>query len=214
MWLGAVLACGDGAAPEQEPDTGDSSFALTISVRAELEPLAGVRVFAGDALLGTTGDAGALPLALSGTEGERVPLRIECPASYQSPQPLVVGLWHPSEGAAAPTFEVECTPSVHCFVVGIAAQNGPQLPVSYLSQHVGRTDEQGVAHVQVCAPSHEQVSLTLDTSERPELRPQHPALTFVAGESSELVLLQLELTEARRARRQRAPRPIPTEIKH
>lgn len=209
-----ALACGGPDAPLAQQRGDEPAFSLTIAAKAELEPLAGVRVLTHDTLLGTTGDAGTLPLELNGKEGERVPLRIECPASYQSPpQPLVVGLWHPSEGAPAPTFEVECTPSVHCFVVGLAVQHGPLLPVSYLSQPVGRTDEQGLAHVLVCAPSHEQVSLTLDTSSRPELRPQSPALTFVAGESSELVLLQLELSQPARAR-PRPVRSIPIEIKH
>lgn len=211
----SALACGEAGAPPEVPGTDGTAFALSIVAKTELEPLGGVRVFAGEALLGTTGDAGTLPLELSGTEGERVPLRIECPSSYQSPpQPLVVGLWRPSEGAAAPTFEVECAPSVHCLVAGIAAQNGAHLPVSYLGQRVGHTDALGLAHVLVCAPSHEQVSLTLDTTARPELRPQNPALTFVAGERAELVLLQLELVEPPRARVARAKRTIPIEIKH
>lgn len=209
-----LLGCGGPETPLVGQADGEPAFALTIAAKAELEPLAGVRVLAHDTLLGTTGDAGTLPLELSGMEGERVPLRVECPASYESPpQPLVVGLWHPSDGAPAPTFEVECTPSVHCFVVAIAALRGPHLPISYLSQPVGRTDELGLAHVLACAPSHEQVSLTLDTSSRPELRPQNPELTFVAGESSELVLLQLTFSEPSRARPRRA-RTIPIEIKH
>ncbi len=217
LLMSAALACGaaEEAGEGGQPEPSEPSFALTLAARAELEPLSGVRVFAGDALLGATGTSGTLPLELQGREGERVPLRIECPESYHSPpQPLVVGLWQPSEGAPAPTFEVECLPSVHCFVVGIAVENGPGLPVSYLDQRVGQTDEGGVAHVLACAPSQEQVSLTLDTSSRPELRPQSPELTFVAGDNAELVLLQLALTERRRARAPRPSRPIPIEIKH
>jgi hypothetical protein len=212
----AALACSDAATPSGAALSGAAAYALIIDAKGEArEPLAGVRVFADDTLIGATEASGRVPLELRGTEGDRVALRIECPESFHSPpQPLVVGLWQPSAGSPAPTFEVECVPFVHSYVVGIAAENGARLPISYLNQPLGQTDALGVAHVLVRAPSQEQVSLTLDTSARPELRPQSPSLAFVAGESSELVLLELKFSELARPSPLRPARSIPVEIKH
>ncbi|HEU4580318.1 MAG TPA: hypothetical protein VFS67_18810 [Polyangiaceae bacterium] len=209
--LCSVAACADAAIPDPA-----ASYALTLSATGEEhDPLSGVRVFAGDELLGATEEDGNLQLELQGVEGERVPLRIECPESFRSPpQPLVVGLWQPGPGSPAPTFEVECVPFVHSYVVGISAENGAHLPISYLNEPVGETDDFGVAHVVLRAPSQEQVSLTLDTSERPELRPQSPSLAFVAGESSELVLLQVKFVEPPRPVRTRRVVQGPIELKH
>jgi hypothetical protein len=210
----AALGCADAAIPGDE--TAGASYALTLSAQGEEhDPLAGVRVFAGDELLGATGEAGSLQLELSGREGDRVPLRVECPESFRAPpQPLVVGLWHPSPGSPAPTFEVECVPLVHSYVVGIMAENGAHLPISHLNEPLAETDDFGIAHVLVRAPSQEQVSLTIDTSERPELRPQSPSLAFVAGPGSELVLLQVKFVDPPPPARARRALPGPIELKH
>jgi hypothetical protein len=210
--LFAALGCADTAI---EPGTAAPAYALTlVATGEEHEPLAGVRIFTEDAPLGATEETGSIELQLRGREGDRVPLRIECPESFRSPaQPLVVGLWHPSPGSPAPTFEVECAPLVHSYVVGIAAENGAHLPISYLNEPLAETDDFGVAHVLVRAPSQEQVSLTLDTSDRAELRPQNPSLAFVAGESSELVLLQVKFVALRPVKTRRAVQG-PIELKH
>jgi hypothetical protein len=211
-----LLAIGCADAAIESAARSASSYALTLSATGEEhDPLSGVRVFADDQLLGATEQAGTVQLQLKGREGERVPLRIQCPESFRSPsQPLVVGLWQPSPGSPAPTFEVECVTAVHSYVVGIAAENGAHLPISYLNQPLAETDDFGVAHVLVRAPSQEQVSLTLDTSDRPELRPQSPSLAFVAGESSELVLLQVKFLESARPPRARRAVQGPIELKH
>jgi hypothetical protein len=211
--VSTAMGCADA---DLAPDASSAtSYALTLSATGEdHDPLAGVRVFADDALLGASEETGSLELQLQGREGDRVPLRIECPESFRSPpQPLVVGLWHPSPGSPEPTFEVECVPFVHSYVVGIAAENGAHLPISYLNEPLGETDDFGIAHVLVRAPSQEQVSLTLDTSAHPELRPQSPSLAFVAGESSELVLLQVKFVAPPPSRTRRVALG-PIELKH
>ena len=216
LLAGLSLAASGCADADLAPDASSAApYALTLAATGEEhEPLAGVRVFDADALLGATEETGSLELQLQGREGDRVPLRIECPESFRSPpQPLVVGLWQPSPGSPDPTFEVECVPLVHSYVVGIAAENGAHLPISYLNEPLAETDDFGVAHVLVRAPSQEQVSLTVDTSDRPELRPQSPSLAFVAGESSELVLLQVKFVAPRPPRTRRVAQG-PIELKH
>jgi hypothetical protein len=128
-----------------------------------------------------------------------VPLQVVCPDGYVSPEkPIVVGLRQLEPGSPTPTFEVACGALLHTFVVGLRAERGAHVPVTHLGQPLGETDAWGVAHVLVRAPRQEQVSLTLDTSGHPDLRPQNPTLTFVAPDRDELVLLEHEFVEIKR----------------
>jgi hypothetical protein len=178
-----------------QPESDAPPYSLFIAAQTDGEdPLAGVRVSRQGVLIGSTDTSGRVQLSLDGAEGDRVPLDIACPEGFVSPvEPVVVGLRHLGPGSPAPTFEVACIPLLHTFVVGLRAANGALLPVLHLGKPIGHTDALGVAHVLVRAPRHEQVSLTLDTSGRPDLRPQNPSLTFVAPDRDELVLFEQEL---------------------
>ena len=83
------------------------------------------------------------------------------------------------------------------FVVGIRTENGAHLPILRLNKTIGKTDDFGVAHVLVQAAPHDQVALTLDTTDFPMLRPQKPTLSFAAPDHDELVLLEQKFTVLR-----------------
>jgi len=196
-------------------DTPDAAAAYPLQIAAQTdvdEPLAGVRVARQGVVLGSTDPSGRVSIALTGDEGDRVALDITCPDGFLSPsEPVVAGLRHLGPGSPAPTFEVACIALVHSFVVGVHAEYGTHLPVLHLGKPVGHTDALGVAHVLVRAPRQAQVSLTLDTSGRPDLRPQNPTLTFVAPDRDELVLFEQELVELKAPAPRRAPPrgPVP-----
>jgi hypothetical protein len=204
-----LLACGQSGS--SVPGPAAPTYPLRIQAQGNAQgPLAGVRITREGVLLGTTDTQGGVQLALEGTEGDRTPLQVICPEGFVSPEaPIVVGLRHLKPGSPAPTFEVECVPLLHTFVIGLRSEHGAHLPVAHLGKTLGETDEFGVAHVLVRAPRQEQVSLTLDTSGHPELRPQNPSLTFVAPDRDELILFEQEFVELRRAppppRRPRGP---------
>jgi hypothetical protein len=195
-----MLLLGCGRSRSSVPDPTAPTYPLRIRAQGDAEaPLAGVQISGGGTLLGTTDAQGSVQLSLEGTEGERMPLQVTCPGGFVSPEkPLVVGLRQLGPGSPAPTFEVACVPRLHTFVIGLRAEHGAHVPVSYLGQALGETDATGVAHVLVRAPRQEQVSLTLDTSGHPELRPQNPTLTFVAPDRDELVLFEHEFVELKR----------------
>ena len=196
-----------------EPPAAAAAYPLLIAAQTDVdEPLAGVRVARQGVVLGSTDASGRAAIALEGSEGDRVALDITCPEGFTSPaEPVVAGLRHLAPGSPAPTFEVACIPRVHSFVVGIHAEHGTLLPVLHLGKPVGHTDTRGVAHVLLRAPGQAQVSLTLDTSGRPGLRPQNPTLTFVAPDRDELVLFEQQLSELKAPPPRRSPPrgPVP-----
>lgn len=159
------------------------------------KPLAGVEILLGKRTVGTTDDAGSVRLSLKGNEGDVAVLGVKCPDTFASPEAsLSVGLRHFADGSPPPRFETHCVPLVRSFVVGIRTENGAHLPILRLDKAIGKTDDYGVAHVLVQAAPHDQVALTLDTSDNPLLRPQNPTLTFAAPDHDQLVLLEQKFT--------------------
>jgi hypothetical protein len=181
---------------EQASKTEAPTYPITVSVYGDArQPLAGVELFDQKTLLGKTAASGSVSLKLTGNEGSTVSLRVKCPATFKSPEkPVVVGLRLMSPGSPAPKFDAVCVPLVRTVVVGLRAENGPNLNIVRLNQLVGRTDEHGVAHVRLLVSPGEQVALTLNTSASPLLRPQNPSLSFVAADRDEMLLLEHKFT--------------------
>lgn len=202
----AACAALDPAPPELSP-----TFPVLLTVKRDAaNTLSGVQILDGNNLLGTTDATGTLQLELTGVEGGSATLDVRCPDGFASPQlPLEVGLRRLAPGSPPPRFNSECVPLVHTIVAAVRAENGPDLPISFLNQIVGHTDELGVGHVLIEAAGHQQITLTLDTREHPNVMPQNPALTFMAPEHEALVLLEQKFTvkKAKSRRQRRAPRP-------
>lgn len=184
---------------EKEVAEVSTSYPVQIVALGDGEkPLAGVAIQLDKRTLGTTDAAGTLKLSLKGNEGDVVSLIVKCPDTFASPEAsLSVGLRHFAEGSPPPRFETRCVPLVRSFVVGIRAENGAHLPVLRFDKVIGKTDDFGVAHLLVQAAPHDQVALTLDTTDFPLLRPQKPTLSFAAPDHDELVLLEQKFTVQR-----------------
>jgi hypothetical protein len=120
---------------------------------------------------------------------------VQCPERYASPaKPITFGLRHLDPGSPAPRFEAKCVRQLHSIVVGIKTENGPNLPIVRLGQVIGQTDQAGTAHLLLETLPNEQVTLKLDTSDNPLLRPESPNLTFVSKNTDEFVLLEEKFT--------------------
>ncbi len=203
-----MVAC---SALDPSPPEASPTFPVLLSVKRDAtSAVAGAQIFEGSSLLGTTDDTGTVQIELSGVEGGSVALSVKCPEGFASPQlPLTIGLRRLAPSSPAPRFNAECVPLVHSIVAAVRTENGPNLPISFLNQVVGHTDELGVGHVLLEASGHQQITLTLDTRQHPDVSPQNPALTFVAPEHEALVLLEQKfmVKKAEAPRQRRGPRP-------
>ena len=195
LGLTASLAgAGCGAPDAEEP----SRLAFTTDVVITSDPghgVPGVELIASGSPVATTDAEGRARVSLQGTEGDSVEIAAKCPAGFQSPaEPITVSLRRLSAGSRAPSFVARCAPLTRTVVIGIRAENGPNLPVTYLGKEVGRTDAWGAAHVLLTVKASEQVTLGLDTKsgseKRPKLRPASPTLTFVAKDKDDFVSLE------------------------
>jgi hypothetical protein len=190
----------------------DDAFPVMVMVRGDArQPLSKAKILSGTRMLGSTDDSGSALLKLKGTEGDSVSLSVKCPDGFASPEkPVVVGLRRLAAGSPAPKFETECVPLLRTIVAGLRTENGPNLPIMRLNQVVGHTDAQGVAHIVLEVSPKQPITLTIDTSGNPNLRPHNPTLTFVPGERDEMVLLEQKFTVVRPAVRARVVnRPTP-----
>jgi hypothetical protein len=164
-------------------------------------PLAGAVVRRGDKVIGTSKADGLLKLRADGSEGRVVNVVVECPAGFASPKsPVSVHLRRSSDKSRLPEYSVSCPPTSRAIVVAVRAERGPHLPVRYLGQELARTDENGAAHVLLHAAPHEEVQLSLDTSDNPRLRPQHPTVRFRTGSTDDVVVFDHEFSEAAQPR--------------
>lgn len=115
-------------------------------------------------------------------------LELACPAGYRSPEaPLNVTL---RRGAERPEYLTSCTPLTRKLVVSARLERGAGLPIRYLGREVARADASGVAHLVLEAEGDKTVELTVDTSERPLLRPKSPTARFRIADRDELVVLE------------------------
>jgi hypothetical protein len=206
----AICAC-SARAPSAEAATASGSFSVVLAVHAAADaPVPGARVLAGRKLLGTTDGSGLSRLRLDGRDGQTVPLTIECPAGFSSPEaPVPVALRELAPGSRPPRFEAHCTATTHSVLVGIRAEHGANLPILQLDRNVGTTDSAGLAHVLLSNVTADQpIALTLDTSSQPLLRPQNPVLTFVPAARDELVLLEQQFSRLEPKRKPKGPRPM------
>jgi hypothetical protein len=206
----AISACSD-PATSPEAATASGSFSVLLAVRAAAEaPVPGARVLAGKQLLGTTDGSGLSRLRLPGRDGQTVPLTIECPAGFSSPEaPVPVALRELAPGSRPPRFEAHCAATTHSVLVGIRAEHGANLPILQLDRGVGSTDTAGLAHVLLSNVTPDQpIALTLDTSLQPLLRPQNPVLTFVPAARDEFVLLEQQFSRLEPKRKPKGPRPM------
>ncbi|HLU65151.1 MAG TPA: hypothetical protein VKZ63_02680 [Kofleriaceae bacterium] len=197
------------------------SFRVTVSVRSDAgDPIAGAEIASARRVVGKTGAAGSLVLDLRAREGAQVPLRASCPAGYHSPDATALVLRRLRGGAAtepAPlAVSFVCRPTTRQAAVVLRAAGQPDLPVHLHGTELARTDEHGIAHALVTAPAGSTLTLTLDTSGRPRLRPQNPSLTIRLDDADDLFVLDqpFEVEEPPQdrkppRRRRRAARPAP-----
>lgn len=164
--------------------TQNSSYAVLVRAVDDLgRPLADVQLSAAGQALGATDAQGQRALSMPGVEGQRVDLVASCPVSYTGPRErpafLLKRTRAPQGSSSEQPIEVNLTCDSTNHVALVALQTGQgNLPIMLRGQVVGQTSELGTAHVMLREPAGSSFQLTLDTSSRPELRPESPTHVF------------------------------------
>lgn len=216
----AVALASAACSGSQAEDPTKLAFAVDVNVTSDPGVgTPGAELVAAGQKLATTGTDGRAHLSLRGAEGDAVEIAVKCPSGFQSPaDPIGVSLRRLSAGSRAPSFVARCAPLTRTVVVGIRAEGGPNVPVTYLGKEVGRTDASGAAHVVLSVKANEQIALVLDTKsgrdKAPKLRPESPSLTFVAKDKDDFVTLEqkFEVEKPAPARPRTQARGGPTRI--
>lgn len=128
-------------------------------------------------------------IKMAGTEGEIVDVNVTCPDGYAPPRgPVNIRLTRLADKTKIPEYSVSCLPNLRHVVIAVRAENGPFLPVLYLGRPITKTDEAGAAHFALEVPPGAQFQVTLDTSERKDIKPPNPAKLFVVAQQDEILL--------------------------
>lgn len=159
-------------------------------------PLANVTFASGSSKLGVTDASGALTVRLRGVEGQTLPITFTCPGGYESTNSArSVRLTHTrgvTEGASQPlTLEAACVRKLRQVVVVVRSENATDLPI-LIDGKATTLAADGTAHVLLQLDRDvPTVTVALDTSTQPKLRPQNPSRTFdLHGKDAVLVMAQ------------------------
>jgi hypothetical protein len=177
--------------------TTDDRF--EISLRATSDDalaLAGATFATGKSNLGKTSTSGIVNVHLRGAEGQTLPLTVTCPSGYESSGELsplrLTRTRRVGEAVAQPlTVEANCIRKLRDVVLVVRTENASNLPVLVDGKPAATTTD-GTAHLLLQLDRDvRQVSVTLDTTDQPKLRPQNPSRTFeLHGKDTVLVMSQ------------------------
>jgi len=201
--LAALMLLGVACAPRKT----NSEYHVRLHVtNIPGDALAQVPVSLAGKKIGTTGSDGYANLTISGREGMRANLSIECPPNHRQPrEPVSVALFD-YDGQDIPEVSTTCEQE-HVrqgVIVRVAnAANASSLPFSLRGQPAGTTDSSGIGHVLAEGEPGETIDLVFDTSDYPELQPANPSVRLVLGNHDDAVLAEQRF-EVKRAKPKRA----------
>jgi len=181
-------------------------YAFDLQVeRAPGEPLALVPIELDGKTLANTDAGGRAQLQLAGLEGSNLRLDVRCPPNHTQLAPLSARLVSFSQGQT-PTLQATCAPNKRRVAVVVRAARGDNLPIVHHAKTIGMTDADGVAHVLLEGSPGESFDITLDTSARPDLKPQNPNAVFEIRSTDTAVAYDSEFSQKPKPR---APAPRP-----
>lgn len=187
---------------------GEQQKPYPVLIRVERDPgkpLQGVPIlYQGKEVKRTSADGTAL-LELHKPDGANVELTIACPPDTRPAEPLKVFVRR-VEGQKYTEQRMYCRPSVRRVAVSVRADDGPNLPVTYLGRIVAVTDESGAAHFALPMPPGARIRVALDASANPKITPARYEKEFTVSDQDEVFLLYQKFTTEKKAVRH-APRP-------
>jgi len=207
-----VIACG---APAQTPAR------LTILVTDQDQtPVPGAEVSLNGQARGVSDAAGQVSIQLPNAEGTSVKVALSCPVGFKDQTgPVSFALRHSSSldgsrNSPAQRQRVICEPTERSLVLVVNAPNEAGIPVLVDGAPRAVTNSTSIAHLLLQGEPGTSHQMMLDTSLRPELRPQNPSRSFSIGTEDEILTFDQQFkTERRRApRRKSSPAALPYKI--
>jgi hypothetical protein len=178
--------------------TGRAALEIVIVVTTEDQvPVPGAGIALDDGTTGTTDAQGEWRLTSSRAEGSTVALMLRCPAGYagnNAPVRLALRRFVTLEGStsAPPRQRLTCNVMTRSALLLVSAGE-PNIPILVNGAPRAVTDASGTAQLRLQGGPTTELQVTLDTSSRPELRPQQPSQTFTLGQTAEFFTFQQPL---------------------
>ncbi|MFO8071751.1 MAG: hypothetical protein R6V85_07730 [Polyangia bacterium] len=205
----AVVACGSVDRKEPLP------VLLSVSVTDHLDqPVAGAVVAIDGEKRGETDAEGTFAARLRGAEGRLVRVGVGCPPGSAPEDDEMqqlrlrrlrrIGVDGKVEPVPIET-DFVCAPTSRAHLLAVRTDGRAELPVLLNGRKVAATNEAGVAQLALEGEPGEELVITLDTSQRPELRPSSPLRRLRLPERSRIFLFgqSFEQREAKRGRRRK-----------
>ncbi len=194
-----VTGCGSPNAPSV-----DKSFDVVLhALSDEGQPVEGVQFSCAELALGTTDTKGKVAMQLRGVDGQILAVTTTCPDGYLAPeQPAQLRLAEVRKldptAPAAIGFDSVCTRKVRDVVLVVRTSQAPVLKVEVAGKSVGSTDGNGQAHFRFQLDrTVSRMSVSLDTTATPMLRPQNPSRVFELDGQDAVLLLDQSFTVER-----------------
>ncbi|MCP4674919.1 MAG: hypothetical protein GY854_05305 [Deltaproteobacteria bacterium] len=211
------------AACSKEP--GPQFVMLEVAVTDEdARPVEDAEIMVAENSVGRTDKGGRLEARLSGPEGRRVQVQVACPdgrlAEDGASRDLEVRFLKKLDKAATSLAAVEarfkCVLKTRRVVVLVRADGVAGLPVRSLGHPIAHTNVDGVAQAVIEGVPGDEVEVTLDTTEKPELRPAMPGRRLTVPRQSQILVFDQKFERRapkkrrahKRARRRSGPRRI------
>lgn len=172
-------------------------------------PVAGALFRAGPEPAAVTGPDGAAEIRVTGVAGEVRRLEVACPEGMLARQGREAAwVLEPAGPDALPrAHEAVCVSQRFDLPLVVRTRNAGRIPVLLAGQEVARTDPDGAAQCLVTARPGETLTVVLDTSADPGLRPRSPTHTFTAAGPTEVWIVDQGFDRPEPRARKRPARP-------
>jgi hypothetical protein len=173
-------------------------------------PASGTKFSTGNSTLGITDVKGRVAVSLTGTEGQSVPLTVTCAVGYVSPEEAPVLRLKEVRKVNQPEpspihIDTVCERKSRDVVVVVRTSNTTPLPVDIAGKTAGETGSDGTAHFHVSLDREvRSLSVSLQTSNQPNLRPQNPSRVFELDGRDSVLLVDQSFSTERFTRTKRA----------
>jgi len=179
-----------------EPNTKQAFEVMVRATTPQGQPVKGAQLLLDNKAVGSTIDDGSAVMKFVANEGESYDLVVQCPQGFQAPQKPIRVTLRKLADSKRPEFATSCAPSSQVLVVAVRAEGGANLPVMYLNNEIGRTDDSGAANVALrLAPIEvfDNKPATTETGAE-TLRPQNPTMTFTVKDRDDIVHFEQKFT--------------------